>query len=461
MKKRNLMFVFVLALLIIPFVTPIDLTIEKQPSNEVMIVDLNQPAIINLRITNNGPSNSFLFYTFFGLGLEPSGRITINHGETKDVQLKIYPSSNTDLGYSTFDLVIQALDKSEISKQITVNVVNLEDAFEIGSQNIDPETKTMQVYLYNKIDYNFEDVNVNFKSSFFDFEEKVSLNYKEKKTFTVELNKDDFKELMAGFYTVTATINYNGITAEAQAPIEFVEKDILTSSKREYGFIIDKKIIEKTNEGNVIVTTETTIKKNVFSRLFTSFSPEPTSVTRQGGKIYYSWLQEIKPGETQQIIVRTNWIIPFLVIILIIVIVVFTKKSVNRYLVLKKHISFVRAKGGEFALKVTVNIHAKKYIEKVNVMERLPPLVKLYEKFLGNAPTKMDASKRLLQWNFDKLEKGESRVINYIIYSSKIGVLGRFALPPTTAIFEKDGKIKEVASNRAYFVAEAADMKDE
>jgi len=56
-------------------------------------------------------------------------------------------------------------------------------------------------------------------------------------------------------------------------------------------------------------------------------------------------------------------------------------------------------------------------------------------------------------WNFEKLEAGERRIISYIIYS-KIGVLGKFALPPTTAIYEKDGKIKETESNKAFFIAE-------
>jgi len=43
--------------------------------------------------------------------------------------------------------------------------------------------------------------------------------------------------------------------------------------------------------------------------------------------------------------------------------------------------------------------------------------------------------------------------VSYIVYS-KIGVLGKFALPPTTAIYEKEGKIKETESNKAYFMAE-------
>lgn len=43
--------------------------------------------------------------------------------------------------------------------------------------------------------------------------------------------------------------------------------------------------------------------------------------------------------------------------------------------------------------------------------------------------------------------------MSYIIFS-KIGVLGRFALPSASAIYEKDGEINETESNKAFFMAE-------
>ena len=130
-----------------------------------------------------------------------------------------------------------------------------------------------------------------------------------------------------------------------------------------------------------------------------------------------------------------------------------TRYYSTRNLVLKKRVSFVRAKGGEFALKVSVVIKAKKYLEKVNIMERLPPLVKLHEKFGVETPSRIDEKNRRIEWRFDKLQEGETRIINYIMYS-KIGVVGKFALPRTTALFEKEGKILERNSNQTFFVIE-------
>ena len=62
---------------------------------------------------------------------------------------------------------------------------------------------------------------------------------------------------------------------------------------------------------------------------------------------------------------------------------------------------------------------------------------------------------RRIEWHFDKLEAGESRIISYIIYS-KVGVLGKFALPTTTAVYEKEGEIHESESNHAFFIADQA-----
>jgi len=120
---------------------------------------------------------------------------------------------------------------------------------------------------------------------------------------------------------------------------------------------------------------------------------------------------------------------------------------------LRKKVSFVRTKGGEFALKITVFAKAKKYVERVSIIDRLPALTKIYKRFGGEQPTRIDEKNKRIEWVFEKLEENETRVLSYILYS-KIGVVGKFALPPATAIYEKQGKIKETKSNNAYFVSE-------
>jgi len=446
-------------LLLFPTVLAIDLNIEKITTDEVMITGLEDPATFTLNVTNNGHSDEFSFYTFFGIGLEPREAIKIDAKETKEVILHIYPRPDSKLkGFTTFTYFIQSKDGSEIEKKLTLNLIDLEDAFEVGANTIDPESNTLEIYLYNKVNFNFENLSVKFSSAFFDLEEEFSLGPNERKDFQISLNKEDFNKLMAGFYTLTANLNVKDLSKDVEGKIKFEEKNLLETKTKKYGLIVSTKLIQITNNGNVIGESETILKKNIFSRLFTTFNPEPSTINREGLTIYYTWNDKINPGEVVEITVKTNWILPFIVILLIAVIIIFTKKYSKTDLILRKKVSFVNAKGGEFALKVTIVVEAMKYLEKVMISDKLPPLVKVYNRFAGEIPKRFHKTKKIFEWDFEELEQGERRVLSYIIYS-KVGVLGRFALPRTRARFKVEDKEKEVNSNKAYFLAQQK-MKD-
>ena len=454
MKK---IFYLLAILLIFPTVLAINLDIEKITKDEVMIIGLEDPAIFKINVTNNGKTDGFSFYTFFGIGLEPREEIKIESKETKEITLEVYPRSDSKLrGFTNFNYFIQAKDGSEIEEKLTLNLIDLEDAFEIGANTIDPESNMLEIYIHNKVNFNFEELSVTFSSAFFKIEEEFSLGPNERKDFQITLNKEEFENLMAGFYTLTANINTKGLSEDIEGKIIFEEKDLLETETKKYGLIISTKLIQTKNNGNVISESETILKKNIFSRLFTTFNPEPSIVTREGLTIYYTWNNEINPGEFFEITVRTNWIFPFLVVLLIVMIIFFTKKYSKTDLLLRKKVSFVNAKGGEFALKVTIIVEAMKHIEKVIVTDKLPPLVKVYNRFSGEIPKRFHKTKKVFEWDFEELEEGERRVLSYIIYS-KVGVLGRFALPRTRARFEIGDKEKEVNSNKAYFLAQQKD----
>ena len=452
MKKIFTLIIF--TLLILPSISAINLKIEKQTSNEILNFELNKPAIFDLKITNLGQADNLEFYNLLGFSMFPVGTTPIKEGETKEIQLKISPIGKfTHRGAYTFNYFIRGQDSSEIKQELTFKIIDLKDAFEIGSGEFDSESESIEIYIHNKVNFNFGEINIKFSSNFFNFEETFSLGPNKRKDFSVQLNKEDFKKLMAGFYTLNAEINIESKKADIEGIIKFVEKDIVTTTKKNYGFIIHTKIIKKANEGNVLVNSEIVLKKNILSRLFTSFSPQPDVVERQSSTIFYTWNREIKPGETLEIIVKTNWLFPLLVILFIATIVILTKQYSKTNLVLKKKVSFVKAKGGEFALKVSIFVVAKKYIEKVSIIDKLPPLVKIYERFGGEKPSRINEKGKKVEWEFEKLEAGEIRMLSYIIYS-KIGVMGKFALPATTAIYERNGEISESKSNRAFFIAE-------
>ncbi|MFA4952677.1 MAG: hypothetical protein WC584_00475 [Candidatus Pacearchaeota archaeon] len=448
------LYLLVLILLFLPSILAVNVKIEKTSQDEIMISDLNEPASFDLKIYNAGATDEFTFYNLFGFDMFPKEPIQIKSGETKEIKFKVYPRDLSNyLGYYTLQYFIKGHDSQDQEEKLTFEIINLKDAFEIGADDINPESNSIKIFIKNRKNFNFEKINAKISSPFFKLEKSFSLSSYEKKEFDINLNKEDFKQLVAGYYTLKGEINVGEINTEINGDINFVEKDIAVTTKREYGWVVTTKIIEKKNEGNVIQKSETQIKKNIISRLFTSFSPEPDIVERKGMTVSYTWENAIKPGETLIIKVKTNWLFPLLIIIFIVVIVLVVKRISTTDLVLKKKVNFVRTKGGEFALKVSLIINAQKSVERVNIVDKLPSLVKIHDRFSGPPPTRVDERTKRIEWNFEKFEEGETRMISYIIYS-KLGILGKFALPPATAFYERNGKIKEVQSNRAFLVAE-------
>jgi len=449
--KKLIFLLFVLILL--PSLSAVDLKVEKIGGNEVLVPGLGSTSF-NLKITNLGADDYFKFYNLLGFNMYPVGTINIPSGSSVEVELIISPIGEiTHRGPYSFEYYIQGQDGTSQKERLTFRISDLEDSFEVGSGEIDPESHSMEIYIQNNFNFDFGEMTTVFSSVFFEFEESFTMGPFEKVNFSVDLNKEDFEKLMAGFYTMTANIQVKDKNILEEGTIKFIEKNILIETNKDYGFIINTQLIRKTNEGNTIAPSETIIKKSIISRLFTSFSPEPDSVERNGFSVNYRWVEEIKPGETIEIAVKTNWLLPFLIILFIVIIVVLAKQYSNTNVVLRKKVSFVKAKGADFGLKVSIYVSARKYVEKVNIIDRLPPLVKVYEKFGIEKPTRINEKARSLEWNFEKLEKGETRVLSYIIYS-KVGVLGRFALPSAAAIYETEGHIKESESNKAFFVAE-------
>jgi len=460
--KRALITIF-FVLILISSVNALVLQIEKVSSEEVMIYQLSRPATFDLKITNQGFTDNLQFYNLLGFKMSPSGTTKISTGETKDVQIKISPIGEFDQrGSYNFEYFIKSQDGSEIKENLAFKVINLEKAFEVGSGDVDPETNTIEVALYNKVNFDFGEITTKFNSAFFEFEKTFEIGPNEKKEFTVQLEKADFDELMAGFYTLNAEISVDDQEVEIEGQIKFIEKNIVETSDKDYGFFVSTRIIEKTNEGNVISKSETSVKKNIITRLFTSFSPEPDFVERKGLVVHYTWNDELKPGEVLKISIKTNWLLPFIIILLVVAVVVLAKQYTKTNLSLRKKVSFVKSKSGEFALKISVVVTSKKYIENVRIMDRFPGMSKIYERFGAEKPSRIDDKNKRIEWNFDKLEAGEVRVVSYIIYS-KVGVVGKFALPITTAIYEKDGVIHETESNRTFFISEqgVGDLEEE
>lgn len=308
---RKVIYLFCLALLIIPSVYALNLDVKTNSTNVVMIRDINQPAVFNLQIKNLGQGENVKFYNLLGFFMSPNTTIFLAPGET-DIPLTIYPRSDSNYGgYYAFNYFIQGNSGDSQAESVTFKVIDLPDAFVVGASEINPTSNSITIFIRNMVNFNFQNINAEFNSPFFKLDRQFSLAPYEQKQFEITLNKDDFKSLLAGFYTLSTNVQVGDKTATVEGDISFSEQNILKVSEKKYGFLIFTDLIQKANEGNVVADSQTVVYKNIISRLFTTADPQPDIVERQGLGIVYTWENKIQPGSTLTILVRTNWLLPY------------------------------------------------------------------------------------------------------------------------------------------------------
>lgn len=452
MIKKSLFLIFALLLITSAYAS---VKIEKEAITDTIITDINNSAVFNFKIQNLGETDTFRIYSLIGAYFSPSENITIKSGETKQIQFTISLSptlmSKSEIFYFVYKIEGQISGIQE--EQIGIKIFPLRDALEINSYNLNIDSESAVIYVKNLAGYDFNDISANFHSAFFNVDKKFSIGKYEKKEFNIELNKEETKKLIAGDYSLTTNINVLGLNQKYENSFKFTEKANIKTTEDKSGFLIRRLVTSKTNEGNLPMVVQVKVKKSVLSRLFTTYNIEPSKVDRKGMFVEYLFQKEIKPSETFVVKSNTNWFYPLILLLLVSLIAYLVKVYTSSDLVVKKRAVFVKTTGGEFALKIMLTVKAKKYIEKVNVVDRLPGMVKIFDKFGGINPTRFDENSKRIEWNLDSMQQYEERVLSYVIFS-KIGFVGRFELPSATAFYETEGKIHESESNKVLFLTD-------
>jgi hypothetical protein len=434
--------------------------VKKDVVSPIAISELNLPAIYKLTLTNTGASDTFTIYSLASLDVTPNSSFTLASGESKTVTATFMPQAPIKISpeYLSYEYLIKGEDTGVQEEEVQITYVKLKDAFNFYIEDINPTSENAIIHLENKAGHAFNNANLDVSSLFFSNSIQFSINAFESKKIEVPLDKNEMRELLAGPYMVSAKIIVNDVEAPLSAIMNFNEKEGIKTTQSSEGIFLQRLEISKKNEGNTKGSVTVIVEKNLFSALFTSFNIEPDKKELEGFSINYVFRRDLAPGQSLDIVAKTNWWILVIIIIVLIILYMLIDKYLKNKMVLKKRISLVRTKGGEFALKVSITAKARDFVEKIRIFDRLPPMVKVFERY-GLPPDRIDEVNRRLEWNIRALGKGEERVLSYIVYS-KIGVVGRFELPSAEAVYEFNGKIKEAESNRAFFVNEPHNRKD-
>ena len=451
MKLLHLFLLTVLVVATINFVSAI--TVTSESDSNVIIPEINHPAKFRLTITEV-ETGGYTVYTLTDVVIRPTSPFQLFAG-TNEIEIYVYPTNQLkERGFYTFTYNI-----GNTQSKLTTKIVDLEDLIKISSDSIDPASDKITFYVENTEKASVENLKAKFTSVIFETEEEFDLKPYEKTEITVPVDKDELMKIKAGTYVVKAEFETSNGKKTVDGKIYIGEKKDIVSEDDISGFLIRTRTVTKINSGNVNENVEVSVSKNIFSRLFTSFNVDPTLVERTGFLITYTWNKQLGPSEILTVKSKTNYIFPLLIIIGAILIVWGFKRFTETKIEIKKSVSPIKTKGGEFALKVKLAIKAKQYVENVSLIDKVPLMVKIYKKFGTLKPNKIDTANRRLQWDIGDLNTGEVRVFSYVIYS-KIGIVGKFALPEALAVFETAGELHEVESNKVFFLSEQTSKDD-
>ena len=438
-----------------------DIAVEKIPKADVVVTELDNSAVFDFVITNNGSLDMVQIYSLSGVGIEPVGLFELSSGESIiEVKVRPYRTVREKIeGLFLFDYEIKGRTSGVFKDQALIKIVDLKDVIEIRGENINVGADEVEITIRNKEKTILESLDMGISSVFFYFEESISLGPLESASFIVPINTDKVKNLKYGPYVITADVNTSSGKTRVQGFVNYVESSDTSVERSVSGFLIKKTTIGKTNEGNTITRADIETSKNIVTRLFTVHSVEPTITSRAGLAINYRWEKDIGPGESFNVTTTTNYTFPVILLALIILIGVMSGAYTRTGVDVSKRVNYVRTKGGEFALKINLRVKAKKKAENIEIVDKIPAMAKLFEKF-GRKPDRIDAKTRRIFWNIDKMSAGEERVFSYIMYS-KLRVVGRFELPSATASYITGNKKEVAESNRVYFVSETTSTEDE
>lgn len=443
-------------------ISALSLDINSEAVVNTIINDGDKPVVFEFNILNKGASGNFEIFSFERFKIEPN-EFSLGNGDSINLKVSFLPEGTMreNIGALKFPVIFKEKGSSDtFSYDLSIKLVNFDEAFDFKAENVNPSADSLTLTFYNVEDIYYDEVNLVFTSEFFeDRSAKVTLDPFEKEIFAIPISKNDFKKLVSGTYYIDAEYLIEGREGNIGAPVKLLESSGIIVTEDNGGIIVNTRTINKHNEGNIPTISDIVVKKNVISRLFTTFSVEPQRVERDGFSVNYFWQKELQPDETLSVKVITNWLFPLLILIGIIAIFYLFNMYTLQNVVVKKRVSFVNTKGGEFALKVTLKVKARKFANKVILYDRLPAMAHLYNKY-GDSPENFNKVSGRLQWDIEHLGEGEERMFSYVLYS-KMKVIGKFELPSATVMYETEGKLHEARSNRAFFINEPKEVVEE
>lgn len=321
-------------------------------------------------------------------------------------------------------------------------------------KEIDPRQKvSVMIRLWNRNPRNLSELRVVIDGEVFQKEYTTNLLPLEDKMNQIlfEINpktEPGTKQLTLSIYFQGERIAESASEYEVKGYADLKESQSLKKFlfRTEQGFII-------TNNGNDVGIAEKKFRMNIFERMFTKFTPEASKQKESDGKTYYVIKKELKPEQTIEIRVVTNYR-PLVIIILVIIAGIIMYYLLRSPLIITKSAEPLgKTSDGLSEIKVSIYLknRSRKQLTNLKLVDMVPHIAEIERKTrLGSMePVHIGKSGKgtIAKWELNTLEPYEERIITYRL-KSKLTLVGGINLPSAKARFETHkGKERVTYSN--------------
>lgn len=464
-------FIYLIFLIVCSTLTNALIQIQTEPIKDSILLD--EIALYNITIQNYesreitvylspGSDVRWLYITKpLVINIKPLANIT--------VLLEVMPKKSLllegILGPGSYKIpIIARYDKSRIETSVNLRIKSYTElkkeylpAVRLGveiAQQIDPRDKGIPIDLFisNRNLLNLSDLNLLLKSELFEKQLKISL--KPLQDFNTRIIFPVDKQQKPGKYTLKVYIMLNNETL-GQVSKEFniiPYKEISIKNKTKESFLFKTTTrFSIENTGNIRTIYKQQLKKSAIGRLFTNTYPKTTHIILNS-EIVKGWSFDLQPKQSIEVIITTNYRLPIIIIILIILAII-TYYVFRSPLVVEKEVKIIGSSKelSEFKVLIHLKNRSAKALHNIRAIDRVPSIVEVVREYsLGTVnPSRIGKHSKqgeIITWNIDSLEPFEERILSYKL-KSKLKIIGGLKLKPTKVEFEVNGKQTSVKSN--------------
>ena len=444
--------VLMILCLIVPLVNAAIPIVRFSALNDTITQDDNT-ATYRVSITNTGVKDDrFQLYTISAFWDIDPVMVSVPASSTTAFDMRISLNDRQLVGPQLVPVTVKSLDTEDfVVPQLYVYVKSADGTTLSYTPNvaatvniadtIDPrDPLSVEITMQNRNPLDIKDLRIVIESSVFSKEVQTSLGPLEGKTNQILVDLNKLQE--PGIYDVTVKLMTNNKT------ITQVQKEVkvLGYSQVSMEQTTIKKMFSYTehirlhNDGNYEAVKEVKLQKNFIEKIFTTSSIKYSGLKEDGIR-YIVWTISLKPQESYDITVNTNY--TSLVIMIILIIAGIILYYIFRSPVLLYKRAKIIASTDEGITEIRVKLHLKnrsgREVRSVKIIDRYPKIVSLVEDIgVGSMkPTKLlsaDKAHSLLMWNLEALEPYEERLLSYTI-KSNLHIVGNMHLHSAKAKF--------------------------